>query len=197
MTDTAVPPLPQFPLARPRRLRRADWTRRLVAENSLSVNDLIWPIFVHDAAGNVPIPSMPGVERLSVDSAVAAAREAEQLGIPAIALFPATDPKLKTDAAGYYDEMKKFYQNRFEKADGLDAWVTANTAKPIVDPSTPIVPVVEAAPAVAPAATTPAAAATPAVTTPAKPAATAPAKPAATKPATTPAKPAGNKPGNK
>lgn len=97
MTDTAVPPLPQFPLARPRRLRRADWTRRLVAENSLSVNDLIWPIFVHDAASNAPIGSMPGVERLSIDAAVAAAREAEQLGIPAIALFPATDPKLKSE----------------------------------------------------------------------------------------------------
>lgn len=97
MTDTIVPPLPQFPQARPRRLRRADWTRRLVAENSLSVNDLIWPIFVHDAASNAPIPSMPGVERLSIDAAVAAAKEAEVLGIPAIALFPATDPKLKTE----------------------------------------------------------------------------------------------------
>lgn len=97
MTDKASLPLPRFPLARPRRLRRADWTRRLVAENSLGVNDLIWPIFVHDAAANAPIPSMPGVERLSIDAAVAAAREAEQLGIPAIALFPATDPKLKTD----------------------------------------------------------------------------------------------------
>jgi porphobilinogen synthase len=97
MTDTIVPPLPQFPVARPRRLRRADWTRRLVAENSLSVNDLIWPIFVHDATSNAPIASMPGVERLSIDAAVAAAREAEQLGIPAIALFPATDPKLKTE----------------------------------------------------------------------------------------------------
>jgi len=97
MTDKAVPPLPRFPMARPRRLRRADWTRRLVAENSLSVNDLIWPIFVHDGVSNLPIPSMPGVERMSVDAAVAAAREAEQLGIPAIALFPATDPELKTD----------------------------------------------------------------------------------------------------
>jgi porphobilinogen synthase len=97
MTDSPVPPLPQFPMARPRRLRRTDWTRRLVAENSLSVNDLIWPIFVHDAAQTVPIPSMPGVERLSIDAAVAAAREAEQLGIPAIALFPATDPKLKSE----------------------------------------------------------------------------------------------------
>lgn len=97
MTDNVVPPLPQFPLARPRRLRRADWTRRLVAENSLSVNDLIWPIFVHGAANNAPIQSMPGVERLSIDAAVAAAREAEQLGIPAIALFPATDSKLKSE----------------------------------------------------------------------------------------------------
>jgi porphobilinogen synthase len=84
-------------MARPRRLRRSDWTRRLVAENNLSVNDLIWPIFVHDSAKNAPIPSMPGVERLSIDAAVAAAREAEKLGIPAIALFPATDPKLKTE----------------------------------------------------------------------------------------------------
>ncbi|MEK9968993.1 MAG: porphobilinogen synthase [Ferrovibrio sp.] len=84
-------------MARPRRLRHSDWTRRLVAEHSLSVNDLIWPIFVHDDAKSVPIPSMPGVERLSIDAAVAAAREAEQLGIPAIALFPATDPKLKTE----------------------------------------------------------------------------------------------------
>lgn len=97
MTNSPAPPLPQFPASRPRRLRRSDWTRRLVAENNLSANDLIWPIFVHDATTNVPIPSMPGVERLSIDAAVAAAREAEQLGIPAIALFPATDPKLKTD----------------------------------------------------------------------------------------------------
>lgn len=97
MTNSPIPPLPHFPAARLRRLRRSDWTRRLVAENSLSANDLIWPIFVHDATKNVPIPSMPGVERLSIDAAVAAAREAEQLGIPAIALFPATDPKLKSE----------------------------------------------------------------------------------------------------
>jgi len=97
MTNSPIPPLPPFPAARPRRLRQTDWTRRLVAENSLSANDLIWPIFVHDAKANIPIPSMPGVERLTIESAVAAAREAEALGIPAIALFPATDPKLKTD----------------------------------------------------------------------------------------------------
>ncbi|WP_341910426.1 porphobilinogen synthase [Ferrovibrio terrae] len=97
MSNSPVPPLPQFPASRPRRLRRSDWTRRLVAENNLSANDLIWPIFVHDAKANAAIPSMPGVERLTIDNAVLAAKEAEALGIPAIALFPATDPKLKTD----------------------------------------------------------------------------------------------------
>lgn len=97
MTQSGIPPLATFPAARLRRLRRADWTRRLVAEKALGVDDLIWPIFVHDGNANMAIPSMPGVERLSIEAAVAAAREAEQLGIPAIALFPATDPKLKTD----------------------------------------------------------------------------------------------------
>lgn len=97
MTESYLPPLPAFPVSRPRRLRRADWVRRLVAEQNLGVDDLIWPIFVHDQNKSAPIPSMPGVERLSIDAAVAAAKEAEQLGIPAIALFPATDPALKTD----------------------------------------------------------------------------------------------------
>lgn len=96
MTES-IAHLPPFPATRPRRLRRSDWSRRLVAENRLSVDDLIWPIFVHDGKANIPIPSMPGVERLSIDNAVAAAKEAEALGIPAIALFPATDPGLKTD----------------------------------------------------------------------------------------------------
>ncbi|WP_298725241.1 porphobilinogen synthase [uncultured Ferrovibrio sp.] len=97
MTESYLPPLPSFPISRPRRLRRADWVRRLVAEQHVSVDDLIWPIFIHDQAKNAPIPSMPGVERLSIDAAVTAAKEAEQLGIPAIALFPATDPALKTE----------------------------------------------------------------------------------------------------
>lgn len=96
-TDRLPPSLPSFPAARPRRLRRADWTRRLVAENRLSIDDLIWPLFVHEGPGNVPIPSMPGVERLTIAAAAAAAREAEALGIPCIALFPATDPGLKTE----------------------------------------------------------------------------------------------------
>lgn len=85
---------------RMRRLRQTDWSRRLVREARLTVDDLIWPIFVTDGtATRVPVASMPGVERLSVDEAVKDAREACELGIPAIALFPYTDPKLR-DAEG-------------------------------------------------------------------------------------------------
>jgi porphobilinogen synthase len=80
-----------------RRLRRHDWSRRLVAENTLSVSDLIWPLFLVDGENKrVAIPSMPGVERLSIDCAVAAAEEAAQLGIPVIALFPNTEDAKKT-----------------------------------------------------------------------------------------------------
>jgi porphobilinogen synthase len=87
-----------YPQLRMRRLRRHDWTRRLVAENTLSAADLIWPIFVIEGENKrEAIASMPGVERLSWDLAVAAAKEAASLGIPVIALFPSTDPALKTD----------------------------------------------------------------------------------------------------
>lgn len=82
---------------RPRRNRRFDWSRRLVAENHLAVNDLIWPVFVHD--GNhkrTPVSSMPGVERLSIDLLLEAVGQAKALGIPAVALFPVTDPAKKT-----------------------------------------------------------------------------------------------------
>lgn len=87
----------QFPRTRLRRNRIDDWTRRLVAENSLSVDDLIWPIFVCDG-DNVrqPVDSMPAVDRLSVDLAAAAAWEAADLGIPVLALFPQIDPALKS-----------------------------------------------------------------------------------------------------
>ncbi|HEX4534424.1 MAG TPA: porphobilinogen synthase [Rhizomicrobium sp.] len=86
-----------FPGTRMRRLRRHDWTRRLVAENTLSAADFIWPLFIIDGEKKrEPIASMPGVERLSVDQAVAAAEEAAKLGIPVIALFPYTDAALKT-----------------------------------------------------------------------------------------------------
>ena len=89
-----------FPAVRLRRLRRYDWSRRLVAEHGLSVNDLIWPLFVIDQpAGEQPIASLPGVSRLGFDALKQAAVEAVQLGIPAIAIFPATDPKLKTEDA--------------------------------------------------------------------------------------------------
>jgi porphobilinogen synthase len=82
-----------------RRVRRHDWSRRLVRENSLSVNDLIWPLFVREGQGaRETVPSMPGVERLSIDLVVEAVGEAAALGIPAVALFPATEAKLKTPA---------------------------------------------------------------------------------------------------
>ncbi|MEN1679184.1 MAG: porphobilinogen synthase [Planctomycetota bacterium] len=92
-------PQRSFPSTRLRRNRRHAWLRRLVEEHRLSVADLIWPVFVHDGHGRVAIPSMPGVDRLSIDLLVAAVGEAVELGIPAVALFPVTDPKLKTDDA--------------------------------------------------------------------------------------------------
>lgn len=86
-----------FPTARARRLRRTDALRALARENHLSVNDLIWPVFICDG-DNIedPVTSMPGVMRRSIDKLVEAARHAADLGIPAICLFPYTDPALKT-----------------------------------------------------------------------------------------------------
>lgn len=79
-----------------RRLRRADWSRRLVRETTLTADDLIWPIFVVEGEDvREPVPSMPGVERLSVDLAVRAAEGGARLGIPVIALFPYTRPHLR------------------------------------------------------------------------------------------------------
>ena len=88
---------PAFPNLRMRRLRANAWSRALVAEHSLSPSDFIWPLFVVDGQNKrVPVASMPGVERLSVDLVAAAAEEAAALGIPVIALFPFTDPSKKT-----------------------------------------------------------------------------------------------------
>ena len=85
---------------RMRRLRQNDWTRRLVRESHLTVNDLIWPLFVTEGeAESQPVPSMPGVSRLSVDRAAEAAVEAERAGIPMIALFPYT-PAEQRDPEG-------------------------------------------------------------------------------------------------
>ena len=92
--------LASFPSTRMRRKRRWDWSRRLVRENVVTANDLIWPVFVREGEGQrEAIPTMPGVERLSVDLLVEAAQEAASLGIPAIALFPVTPPEKKTDKA--------------------------------------------------------------------------------------------------
>ena len=80
-----------YPATRMRRLRRHDWTRRLVAETTLSPADFIWPVFVIEGENKrEAVASMPGVERLSVDLVVTAAKEAAALGIPVIALFPQT-----------------------------------------------------------------------------------------------------------
>jgi len=88
----------KFPALRMRRLRRHDWTRRLVAEATLSPADFIWPLFIIDGQNKrEPVPSMPGVSRLSVDIAVGAAEEAAKLEIPVVALFPYTDPSLRTE----------------------------------------------------------------------------------------------------
>lgn len=90
--------LGRFPSTRLRRNRADDWTRRMVAETRLSADDLIWPIFVSEGTGvRSPVASMPGVDRLSIDLMTEAAREARDLGIPAIALFPQVDPAAKTD----------------------------------------------------------------------------------------------------
>jgi porphobilinogen synthase len=91
---------PRFPATRLRRNRHDDWTRRLVAETALTTDDLIWPIFIRDGEGEPEaVASMPGVVRVGLDKIVAHAETAAVLGIPAIALFPATPSSLK-DAEG-------------------------------------------------------------------------------------------------
>ncbi|MEO7027342.1 MAG: porphobilinogen synthase [Caulobacteraceae bacterium] len=87
----AHPPLAAYPALRPRRLRQAPWIRALVRESRLTPADLIWSIVVHGGEDATPIAAMPGVSRLSVAGAAAAAREARALGIPAIAVFPHID----------------------------------------------------------------------------------------------------------
>jgi len=83
---------------RMRRNRRAEWARRMVREHTLTTDDLIWPLFVMDGNNaRTSVPSMPGVERLSVDQAVREAERAAKLTIPCIALFPYTDPSLRDE----------------------------------------------------------------------------------------------------
>jgi porphobilinogen synthase len=92
-------PLAPYPALRLRRLRQADWIRRLVRETTLTPADFIWSTVIHEGEGRVPVASMPGVERLSVAEAAKAAKEARALGIPAIAVFPHIDGARK-DASG-------------------------------------------------------------------------------------------------
>jgi porphobilinogen synthase len=96
-----IQPFGAFPNLRPRRNRRDRWTRRLVAENRLSVDDLIWPIFIMEGAGAQvsDVASMPGVQRVTLEALARHVAPAVELGVPAIALFPMTPPE-KKDAEG-------------------------------------------------------------------------------------------------
>jgi len=94
---THATPFCLFPANRPRRLRRDDFTRRLVREHALSVNDLIYPVFVLEGHNRLePVASMPGVSRMSLDLLLKVAEECVALGIPVMALFPVISAQLKT-----------------------------------------------------------------------------------------------------
>ncbi|NKB77864.1 MAG: porphobilinogen synthase [Gammaproteobacteria bacterium] len=89
-----------FPHARPRRMRRDSFSRRLMQENVVTMNDLIQPVFVKEGAGEIePVPSMPGVARFSTDVLVDKCKEYQSLGIPAVVLFPVTPAAAKSDCA--------------------------------------------------------------------------------------------------
>jgi len=100
MTDKPASANGVFPAIRMRRMRRDDFSRRLMRENRLSADDLIYPVFVREGSNVVePVPSMPGVARVSIDRLLAVAEEAVTLGVPALALFPVTDAGLKNESA--------------------------------------------------------------------------------------------------
>jgi porphobilinogen synthase len=94
-----------YPNTRLRRMRRDEFSRRLMREHVLTVNDLIYPVFVHEAKDRHPIASMPGIERLSIDALLHVAEQASALRVPALALFPVTAPDAKSlDAAAAWDD---------------------------------------------------------------------------------------------
>jgi len=94
-----------YPYVRPRRMRRDEFSRRLMRETVLTTSDLIYPVFVHELSGRAPVGSMPGVERLSVDELLRVAETAAELRVPALALFPVTAPEAKSlDAAAAWDD---------------------------------------------------------------------------------------------
>ena len=88
---------PSYPNTRMRRNRQTNWSRRLIEENRLSVNDLILPIFITDGDKKTVINSMPGVYRIPITQIIETVQEAKELGIPAIALFPETNTALKDE----------------------------------------------------------------------------------------------------
>ena len=89
-----------YPIIRKRRMRRDDFSRRLMRENSLSANDFIYPVFVLEGTQQrEAVESMPGIERLSIDLLVEDALSVDKLGIPAMVLFPVTPPAAKSDDA--------------------------------------------------------------------------------------------------
>ena len=94
-----------YPDLRFRRMRRDAFSRRLMREHTLTVDDLIYPVFVHGPDGRVAVPSMPGIERMSIDELLHEAELACELGVPALALFPVTAPEAKSlDAAAAWDD---------------------------------------------------------------------------------------------
>ena len=94
-----------YPYHRPRRMRRDEFSRRLMREHVLTANDLIYPVFVHELQGREAVPSMPGVERLSIDELLKVAEQAAELRVPALALFPVTAPEAKSlDAEAAWDD---------------------------------------------------------------------------------------------
>src|SRR5690606_20098607 len=88
-------PAQRFPV-RPRRMRRDEFSRRLMREHVLTANDLIYPVFVHEEKGRAPVGSMPGVERLSIDELLRVGEQALELGVPVLDLFGVPDPAAKT-----------------------------------------------------------------------------------------------------
>ena len=117
----------RFPSTRMRRPRATDWSRRMVRETSVSVDDLIWPIFVREGENQrEAVTSMPGVDRLSVDQAVLEAKKAEALGIPCLALFPSTPSKLRSDygdEALNSDNLINTAMHDITKKGQLDTWL--------------------------------------------------------------------------
>jgi porphobilinogen synthase len=124
-----------YPALRHRRKRQTSWTRELVSENHLLPQDLILPVFVHEHAHSVEIPTMPGVQRLSIPDLVEVARNARAVGIPALALFPVVDTALKTDKAeeSYNSDNLVCRAVRAVKESGVDIGLVCDVA---LDPYT-------------------------------------------------------------